>query len=301
MQIPHKLSQTIEGVHGARGREWLTMLPALLDEFRARWLLELDQPFDNLSYNLVIPGHEIHGSPVVLKLGVPCPEFTTEAAALDLFGGEGAVRLLKHDAKRGALLMERAGPGLPLHKLCDEAEATRTAASVMRRLWRAAPTRHSFPSLATWFRSFTRLRERFAGGSGPLPANIVARVESTFAELQSSAPQRMIIHGDLHHENILFSSDRGWLAIDPKGIEGDPGYDVGSFMVNQLPVEATDYVISQVLARRLSIFSDELQMDQKRLAQWAFCHAVLSAVWSFEESADWEDTMRLARLLEQIS
>jgi len=223
-----------------------------------------------------------------------------EAAALSLFQGVGAVRLLDHDAARGILLMERVIPGTPLYKLQDDAEATRTAARLMRRLWRMPPANHAFPSLAVWFRAFARLRQKYNDGSGPFPAELIAKAESTFTELNASAVTDVILHGDLHHENILSSAKGEWLAIDPKGISGDPGYEVGSFMLNQLPMKAADEKTSEILDQRLAIFSDELQISRDRLARWSFSHAVLSAVWDFEEGADWHGTIRLAKILDRL-
>jgi streptomycin 6-kinase len=110
----------------------------------------------------------------------------------------------------------------------------------------------------------------------------------------------VILHGDLHHDNILFSAERGWVAIDPKGIVGDRGYEVGSFMLNQLPKGASDSATTAILAQRLSIFSEELQISRERLALWAFCHAVLSALWEMEEGDECQDTIRLARLIEGL-
>lgn len=300
MQIPNGLKETVERVHGEAGRAWLARLPETLGECRRRWSLELREPFENLSYNLVIPGRTGGGAAVVLKVGVPCPELLTEAAALGLFAGVGAASLIDHDAARGMILMERVTPGTPLHKLRRDADATRTAAALMRRLWRAPSAEHSFPSLPTWFRAFGRLRERFDGGTGPFPSGLVARAERAFAELNASSEGDVILHGDLHHDNILSAASGGWVAIDPKGIAGDRGYEVGSFMLNRLPVGASEAVLTEVLARRLSLFSDELRIDRRRLARWAFCHAVLSALWDFEESSEWADTIRLARMLERI-
>ena len=300
MQIPNSLKETIARVHGEMGREWLESLPSLIIECRERWSLKLGKPFDNLSYNLVIPCRSSEGADVVLKLGVPCPELLTEASALSLFDGRGAVRLLAQDAISGALLLERAMPGTPLYKLQGDLEATRTAARLMKSLWREPTAEHSFPSLEVWFRAFARLRSSLDGATGPFPPEIIASAERTFKELNGSSARAVVLHGDLHHENILRSERDVWTAIDPKGICGDRGYEIGSFMLNQLPDGAAEMVLREILKRRLSIFSDELKMSRERLAGWAFCHAVLSAVWSFEESAEWQDTIRLAQILERL-
>lgn len=238
---------------------------------------------------------------MVLKLGVPCPELTTEAAALDLFQGIGAVCLLDHDAPSGILLMERVLPGTPVYKLQSETEATHTAATLMRQLWQFPPADHAFDSLAVWFRAFEQLRNKFAGGCGPFPSELIDKAERIFAELNASTVRSVILHGDLHHANILYSETQGWLAIDPKGVCGDAGYEVGPFMLNRLPADASESATMGVFAQRLSIFSDELGIDKERLAQWSLCHAVLSALWEFEDSADWRPTVSLARMLVKLA
>lgn len=300
MQIPKSLQETVARVHGEAGRQWLSTLPALLDKCRERWSLELDQPFDNLSYNLVIPGRDADGAAIVLKVGVPCRELLTEAAALELFGGVGAMRLLAHDAARGILLMERICPGTPIGETQGEAEVTHAAAALMRRLWRTPPSNHPFPSLTVWFRAFEQLRQRFNGGSGPFPPDLIARAEHELALLIASAEPDVILHGDFHHTNLLFSAGDGWVAIDPKGICGDRGYEIGSFMLNRLPARAAESVTMEILSRRLSIFSDDLEIKRERLKGWAFCHAVLSALWDLEEAAEWRGTIHLAQMIEQL-
>lgn len=300
MKIPVSLKEKAERVHGAEGRHWFASLPELIGECRERWSLKLGEPFEHLSYNLVMPGRTDRGAEVVLKVGVPCREMVTEASALDFFGGVGAVRLIDHDAQRGMLLMERIVPGTSLYESRGDAEATRVAARLMRRLWRVAPAEHAFPSLAEWFGAFERLRSRCDGGSGPFPSEVIARAEREFAELDASCMERVVLHGDLHHANILWSARDGWTAIDPKGICGERGYEVGSFMLNRLPAGASESVTLKTLERRLTIFAEELEIERARLARWSFCHAVLSAVWDFEESADWRDTIRLAHMLERL-
>lgn len=298
MLVPEHLRERIERVHGGRGVSWVASLPALLDEFSARWSLELGAPFADLSYNFVVAARDSRGRDVVVKLGVPCAELLSEASALELFGGEGAVRLLDQDAARGALLLERALPGTQLAELRDDAEATRAAARLMLGLWREPPAAHAFPTLAEWFRAFGRLRTDFGGAGCAFPPELIEKAGRVFSGLNASAERAVVLHGDLHHMNILSSSRGGWLAIDPKGLCGDPGYEVGTFMLNRLPDGATDSELAVIMRRRLSIFSEELRIDADRLAAWSFCHAVLSAAWSFEEADDWRPTVRLARVLE---
>lgn len=297
MRIPDGFRETIGRVHGAAGRHWLRRLPELVSQCRRRWELELFAPYENLSYNLVIPGRTMGGALIVLKAGVPCRELETEVAALKLFRGAGAVRLLEEDVTAGVLLLERLIPGAPLHEKQAEAEATRTAAALMRQLWRAPPIGHSFPSLAVWFQALDRLGQ---SGSDPFPEGVVANARRIFSELDASTEKRVILHGDLHHDNILFSAERGWVAIDPKGIFGDRGYEVGSFMLNQLPAGADGPAKTTILAQRLSIFADELQISLERLRLWAFCHAILSALWEVEEGREPRDTIYLARLIERL-
>jgi streptomycin 6-kinase len=300
VQIPVRLRETIERVHGAAGRHWLEKLPRLLEECSARWSLTLDAPFGNLSYNLVIPGRTNTGASVVLKAGVPCRELFSEARALALFGGAGAVRLLDEDAARGLLLLERVAPGTPLHESQTNEQATHTAAALMRRLWRTPPAEQTFPSLASWFQVFEHLRYKFEGAATPFPIRLKRRALSAFARLAAVSEGDVVLHGDLHHANILFSQERGWIAIDPKGVIGERGYEVGSFMLNGLPEGASDASLLAIFAQRLSIFTEELRISRERLTLWAFCHAVLSAMWDLEEEAEWMGTIRLAQLLEGL-
>jgi streptomycin 6-kinase len=137
--------------------------------------------------------------------------------------------------------------------------------------------RHAFRPLAEWFRAFERLRARSGGGSGPLPGPLLDRAEHLAPELLASAPRTVPLHGDFHHFNVLRSDRHGWVAIDPKGMLGDPGYEVGPFVCNP------NVVTGSVLARRLDILAEELDYERQRLHAWALAHAVLSACWTIED------------------
>jgi streptomycin 6-kinase len=205
------------------------------------------------------------------------PGVRREARALAALQGEGVVRLLEHDDD--ALILERVVPGTPLASVAaaDDDEATRIAAGVMRRLWRPPPAGAGFPTVAEWGEGFARHRGAHDGGSGPLDAALFARAERLFGELCASQAAPVLLHGDLHHFNVLLGE--GWVAIDPKGVVGEPCYEPGALLRNPYP----DLPSRARMARRLDVLAAALGFDRARLRDWAFAQAVLSAVWHLED------------------
>jgi streptomycin 6-kinase len=276
---------TVE-LHGERGRRWLQSLPGVVEACAARWSLKVGPPFAPLTYNYAAPAEGEGGARLVLKVGVPVRELLTEIEALRVFDGRGAARLLESDAEAGALLLERLEPGTPLTALCErnDAAATSAAASVMRKLWRPAPAAHTFPTVADWGRGFQRLRERFGGGTGPLPRALVEEAESLFSELLKSSAEPALLHGDLHHGNVLAARRDPWLAIDPKGLVGEPAYEVGALLRNPLPQLFRWPQPVRASERRIAQLSEELGFERARVRGWGLAQAVLAGWWSFEDT-----------------
>ena len=106
--------------------------------------------------------------------------------------------------------------------------------------------------------------------------------ESLASDLVISTNEKFVLHGDLHHDNILSDTDQRWIAIDPKGVIGDAEYEIGAFMRNRIDVD-TDDGLKTLIGRRVDQFSEELQLDHQRVRDWALVHSVLSAWWSFED------------------
>ena len=285
------------------GAQWIESLPGLLDDCAQRWDLTLLPAFPNLSYNYVTNAVRADGTPVVLKIAPAPGDARNEIAALRVYDGRGAVRLLASDDERGAVLLERLTPGEMLTGLADEAhddEATAVAADVMRRLWRPAPPDHDFPTVADWGEGFARMRARFGGGAGPFPKAIVEEAEVLFAEMLASSETPVLLHGDLHHDNILSSGDT-WLAIDPKGLVGEPAYEVGAMLRNLWRDRHPIADSRRLLERRAHQLAEELGIERSRVRGWAVAQAVLSAWWTIEDGGgDWRETIAIANLLRKI-
>ena len=171
-------------------------------------------------------------------------ESDEEADALGLWDGDGAVRLLRRDPARRALLLERAEPGDDLSGLPED-EATAIAVDVARRLWRPAaePFRSIHDHVPRWL----------ATARAPLWA------VALYAELGKRSDA--LVHGDFHHHNVLRAA-RGWLAIDPKPYLGEPEYDVAPFLWNPLSPR-----LRNVDARIAAFVAAGL--DEERIRLWA--------------------------------
>jgi streptomycin 6-kinase len=279
---------------------WLRGLPDLLDRLAARWSLTLGPHFSGLSYNYVAPATRADGTPCVLKVGRHDGELRTEMEALRLWDGRGAAQLLAADPEVGALLLERLVPGTMLVEVAerDDDAATRIAADLLRQLWRPAPEGHALRSLRSWFAGFDRCRAALRRGERGFPAAVFERADALLAELLATAPADVILHGDHHHFNILTSQRPDdpapqWRVIDPKGLVGDPCFDICQFLFN--PGDETPSMI----ARRVDIFTAELGLDRPRTKRWCFLWAILQACWDFEDSDDagWKENLGRADFL----
>ncbi len=290
--------RTIHEVFGPQGDAWLARLPALVAECEDRWALQVQPPFD-LSYNYVAPAVRSDGAEVVLKLGVPNPELTTEIAAMRLYDGMGAARLLDADAERGILLLERLRPGTPLVAVEDDEAATAIAAEVMRTLWRPVPPQHPFPDVRRWARALYTLREQYGGTTGPLPPRLVDMALRLYDELIASSAAPVVLHADLHHWNILAAERAPWLALDPKGVVGEPAYEVGALLRNPIHDIAHWPNARRVLARRIDQLAETLGFDRQRLIGWGIAQVALSACWDLEDSllGGWQAWIGIADIL----
>jgi streptomycin 6-kinase len=300
--IPENFKREMIALHGEEdGRAWLDRLPVVLDGCGRRWHITIDPPFPNLTFNYVAPARRADGTRVIVKACSPTGEFSWESEALRLFDGHGMARLLGSDRYDEVMLLEYLHPGTTLRDIEDDELATSIAASVMREMWRPAPAQHSFKTVQDWGKGFTRLRQHYNGGSGPFRPALLEEAETLYAELCASMTDLALLHGDLHHDNILAAQRRPWLAIDPKGIIGEAAYETGSWLRNPYPGLMSLPHPRHILERRIDQFAGELGFERARIRDWAVAQAVLSAWWGIEDFGFvQEEMMAIAELLAEI-
>jgi streptomycin 6-kinase len=246
-----------------------------LDEAVRRWALRLDGPPMPTPSGWVAFGRR-GTTALALKLIAARSDEGRAAAALRHFAGHGSVRLVDH--ADGALLLERAVPGRPLADLVlagRDDDATNILCDVAAALHRPPAPEEAFPRVEQWGRGFDRYRR---SGAATIAPALVERAAALFAEFAATQGERRLLHGDLHHDNILRDARRGWLAIDPKGVVGEPAYELGAALRNPafFPTPAATDWRSRIMAERLGL-------GRERILAWAFAQAVLSAVWAWED------------------
>ncbi|MDQ2785328.1 MAG: aminoglycoside phosphotransferase family protein [Chloroflexota bacterium] len=286
--VPDDFARATIRRSGASGRDWLARLPMILDDCAARWGLTLGAPATPLSFNYVVAVRRTDGMAAILKVHVPNDGFASEVAALQLFNGRGIARLLASDPHDEALLVERCTPGRPLSSLtvADDERATSIAASVMQQVWRPLPPDpdYSFATMTAWNADLRSLRPHYGGGTGPFPRALIEEVERLVPALTASAPSPILLHGDLHYDNILAAERQPWLAIDPKGLAGEPAYETGALLYNPRPHLLAAPYPGRILARRVDQLAEELRLDHARVRGWGLVRAVLSAWWNVQST-----------------
>lgn len=260
---------------------WLESLPATVAHLGAKWDIKLDPIVPDPYITLVLLGHSAELGPVVIKSSPLAGEFRAEATALDLAAGEYVSRLHDVDFERSAMVVERIVPGTQLLdvNLSDE-DATRLAAEQMRGFWRPVPDPTGLHPLRQWMRALFDWTPR----PELIPADLVEQAQGAAASLLARSSGHVLLHGDFQHHNLLQRSSGEWVIIDPKGLYGDPGFDVAAWMYNPPDVSARENYL-ELATRRIAICADAWGTPEDDLAAWSFVGTVLNACWSTSDAA----------------
>jgi streptomycin 6-kinase len=206
----------------------------------------------------------------VLKIQWPHHESEHEADALELWAGEGAVRLLARDDERHALLLERCRPGTQLREV-GPAAALEVLIGLLPRLWRpaGAPFRR-LADEAAWWTSY--IRDEWEAAGRPFEETLVDAAISALDELASTQGEQVLVHQDLHADNVLAAEREPWLAIDPKPLVGEREFGLAP-IIRSFELGHTE----QAVVHRLDLLSAELGLDRERARLWALGQTI---AWS---------------------
>jgi streptomycin 6-kinase len=265
---------------------WRAQLPKLIDSVLADWSLTVSGPLLTGSNAVVLLVTGETGEPAALKVGWPHSEAEHEHLALRLWDGNGAVRLLRADPRRFALLLERADHrrdlnSQPIRRACE------TAAQLYRQLHRPATDQFVRLSVlaADWAERLRLLRDH------PLvPRRLVDRAASLGTAFASD-PQTdgVLLHTDLHFDNVLAAARLPWLAIDPKPVSGDPCFEVAPLLWNRWSEVTTSGNVRATILDRLFTVVDTAELDENRVRDWVVVRQLVNVLWELESAGPGKD------------
>lgn len=257
---------------GPSGAEWAGRVRRVIIECLDQWHLVVTGPAATGWTAVVLPVAQ-NGRPAVLKVGWPHVESAAEHIALQIWGGRGAARLLAADPARGALLLERLDSSHTLAGV-DAFTACDIVGDLLRRLHVPAPP--TIPSLAEHLRPHL---DRLDDPS--VPRRFAARTRALGAELLDER-ELVVLHTDLHYENVLAGSREPWLAIDPKPFAGHPGFEFQPLLRNRVDELGSGSALRWSVRHRLERAADAAAVDHEEARLWTLLHTGLQILWARE-------------------
>jgi streptomycin 6-kinase len=282
IKVPEALTESHIKYDGEAGRAWSAGLPALAERYLEEWDLRLDGEPGHGVVSLVLPVIRADGTNAALKLQPVTDENASEAMGLRAWDGDASVRLLDSDPETGTMLLERLHADRPLSAMPDDFEALTILTELLARL-----VAHPAPE------DLRRL--------GDIARAMLDDVDEAVTELPRekdrywlrwcadavtelvSEPGDRLLHWDLHYDNVLAADREPWLAIDPKPLAGDPGFDLAPALWNRWDDVVATGDVTRAVLRRFDLMVDGLGLDPRRAAGWTLGRVLQNALWDVED------------------
>ncbi|MBD9529153.1 aminoglycoside phosphotransferase family protein [Paracoccus sp. PAR01] len=218
------------------------------------------------------------GAPAMLKLSSQ-PDQQRGAALMEWWAGDGAAEVFARD--KYAVLIERATGTRSLADMArsgEDDDACCILCATADRLHRQRPgTLPDLVPLHLWFHDLATAAARHGG--------ILVQSFQTAQTLLADPGEQSVLHGDLHHDNVLDFRDRGWRAIDPHGLIGERGFDFANIFTNP-DLSDPDRPVATKPGRfhkRLNVVAEAAGLERYRLLQWILAWTGLPAAWFLED------------------
>lgn len=281
--VPPALIAAQERYNGAAGLAWVASLPALAGTFLERWRLRRDGPARVGAVALVLPVRCADGSAAVLKLQAIDEETRGEPYALRAWAGGGAVRLLRHDPDTGTMLLERLDADRTLSSLPVPA-ALPLLSGLLARL-AAVPAPAGLRRLDDIAHDLVhRAPQALPRLADPGDRRLLQGCAAAVAQLLPVREHRLL-HWDLHYDNVLRGEREPWLAIDPKPLVGEPGFELLPALRNRWPELVADGDVAVGVRRRFDLMVEVLGLDRQRAAGWTLGRVLQDVLWDVGDGA----------------
>jgi streptomycin 6-kinase len=251
---------------------WLERVPDLVAQCVEEWGLQLGEPYPAGAAGYAVRTELPDGRRAVLKLIYPDRESEHEADALALWDGHGAVQLFARDDDLSAMVLERCEPGTTLAEAGADVALTALTA-LLPRLWiETGEPFHTLEDEAAWWIGY--LPEQWERSNRTVARGLVDAAVDALSSLSHSQGQQVLLHQDLHGDNVLAAEREPWLVIDPKPLIGEREFAVAPIVRSfELGHSKRDALY------RLDRLTSELGLDRERARGWTIGQTM---AWAFD-------------------
>ena len=210
--------------------------------------------------------------------------------------GNSVIKLLEFN--KNAILIEYVNEAQELKILTqnnNDSQATKIFCQILTKLHKIKIAKKKLPHISTLQQNYNRYLQ---SNNQIIPHNEIENAKIIFDNLIKDQKKDVLIHGDLHHENILYDKKKGWIVIDPKGYIGESEFEFGAYMRNPTniwEINNPEFIISN----RIQIFN-EYNFDTERIIKWSYVQAILSAIWYIEDNLSPNNMLNFARIIKQF-
>ncbi len=262
--------------------EWLARLPRLVRDVVDEWELTPDGLAMHGECALVVPVRTRSGEAAVAKFSWPHPEAEHEHLALQAWGGDGAVRLLRADPRRWVMLLERVHTRdlttVPAVEACEIVAGLYKSVHVpaLPQLRRLSDESRRWHDELLALPSDARVPRRYVEQAASLAGDFAA----------DDATDGTMVHGDLHYFNVLAAERVPWLVIDPKPVSGEPCFDVAPLLWNRWSEVVATGDVRTAVRDRFHATIDTAMFDEERARDWVVVREIVNAMWSIHDGCE---------------
>ncbi|GLH96887.1 hydroxyurea phosphotransferase [Phytohabitans aurantiacus] len=280
LRVPDELVATHSKYFGDAGRVWLDNLPGLAADLIERWELRRDGTPICGAVALIVPVVRADGTPAMLKIQPVDDETVGEPVALRAWNGAGAVRLLEYEAESGSLLLERLGDRT-LADVPSDLDALRIISELLLRL-NARPAPDDVRRMVdVGAAMLDRVPVALATDANQDRRRLIRDCAAALREVLPEPGDRLL-HWDLHFDNVLAGEREPWLAIDPKPLAGDPGFELLAGLHNRWDDVVATGDVPRAVRRRFDLMTEVLGLDRERAVAWTLARVLQNKLWEVE-------------------
>jgi streptomycin 6-kinase len=256
-----------------------------INELKNKWRLTELKIISNNQHRYILSGLQ-NDKPIILKLSNNIDSCEKEVLALNYFSNFGAIKILA--ATNNAILMEQAGSSLKSYFPQKDQDAVIICCDIIKKLHTSQITNDVFPNIKDWLSILNK--------DYNMPINYLSKARTLRDRLLSITNENILLHGDLHHENILYHNNN-WVFIDPKGVIGNIYFEATTFIYNPITELTNSNNCEEIMLNRIKLCTKLLNLDKQKLIEWCFLKLVLCWVWNIEDGVNTSDFKKLTNIV----